>query len=150
MRLFRTRFWTQGFPLKCDFGRQASPLQLELGSESSRYRRLDRKWLGPKISKSRFLKYFLETTFFCFMLPWSLWAENIFSVFLENIFSVFLEIFFSDQNLFKSKYFLKVFLESTFVHVSCYSDHNEPKIFFRFSKFATTLRYKIFDSRFLP
>ena len=35
------------------------------------------------------------------MLPWSLWAENIFSVFLE--------IFFSDRKFFKSKYFKSFF-----------------------------------------
>ena len=34
-----TQFWTRGFPWYCDLGRQASPLQHELGSGSSRYRR---------------------------------------------------------------------------------------------------------------
>ena len=72
------------------------------------------------------------------MLPWSLWAKNIFSEFLEN----FQVKFFSNK--------IKVFLETTFVHVSCYSDHYELKIFFRFSKSATTLRYTNLDSRFPP
>ena len=35
----------------------------------------------------------------------------------------------SDRKFSKSKFF-KVFLETTFVHVSCYPDHYEPKIFF--------------------
>ena len=35
----------------------------------------------------------------------------------------------SDRKSSKSKFF-KVFLETTFVHVSCYPDHYEPKIFF--------------------
>ena len=39
---------------------------------------------------------------------------------------------------FLSQNILKVFLETTLVHVSCYPDHYEPKMFFRFSKFATT------------
>ena len=34
----------------------------------------------------------------------------------------------SDRKFSKSKF--KVFLETTFVHVSCYPDHYEPKIFF--------------------
>ena len=45
-------------PLKCDLGSQASPLQLELGIGSSRYRRY-----VSRRTKSKFLKYFLETTF---------------------------------------------------------------------------------------
>ena len=48
---------------------------------------------------------------------------------------------------FLSQNFFKVFLETTFVHVSCYPDHYEPKIFFRFSKVTHTLRYTILDSR---
>ena len=62
---------------------------------------------------------------------------------------------FFSQYLFRIENFLiqnilKVFLETTLVHVSCYPDHYEPKIFFRFPKFATTLRYTILDSRFPP
>ena len=62
-------------PLKCDLGRQASPLQLEL-----------------------FLKYFLETTFLNVSCYPDHYKPKIF-------FSVFLEILFSDQNFLKSKYF---------------------------------------------
>ena len=39
----------------------------------------------------------------------------------------------------------QVFLETTFVHVSCYPDHYEPKIFFRILKSAPTLQYTILD-----
>ena len=124
-------------------GRKASPLQLELGSGRSAYRGTYREWLRPKISKFKIKKIFPRNNFsLCFMLPWSLWAENIFSVYLE--------IFFSDRKFFKSQNILKVFLETTLVHVSCSPDHYEPKIFFWFSKFATTLRYTILDSRFSP
>ena len=52
----------------------------------------------------------------------------------------------SDRKFSKSKFF-QVILETTFVHVSCYPDHYEPKIFLRFSKFTHTLRYTILDSR---
>ena len=38
----------------------------------------------------------------------------------------------SDRQFSKSKFF-KVFLKTTFLHDSCYPDHYEPKIFFRFS-----------------
>ena len=37
----------------------------------------------------------------------------------------------------------KVFLETTFVHVSCYPDHYEPKTFFS----VFEVRYTILDSR---
>ena len=102
--------------------RASTTLQLELGSESSAFRGTYREWLGPKISKSKFLKYFLETTFL---------YNSCFPDHYEP------KIFF----LFSSKYsfgpkiiqkIFKVFLETTFVHVSCYPDHNEPKIFFGF------------------
>jgi len=36
--------------------------------------------------------------------------------------------------------FFKVFLETTFVHVSCYPDHYEPKIFFQVSEVRTYIR----------
>ena len=79
-------------------GRKASPLQLELGSGITAFRGTYREWLGPKILSSKFKKIFPRNNFsLCSMLPWSLWAENIFSVFLE--------IFFSDRKFFKSKYF---------------------------------------------
>ena len=57
-----------------------------------------------------------------FMLPCSLLAENIFSVF-------FSKYLFRIENVL-SQNILKVFLETTLVHVSCYPDHYEPKIFF--------------------
>ena len=37
----------------------------------------------------------------------------------------------SDRKFLSSK-FKKYFLETTFLYVSCYPDHYEPKIFFRF------------------
>ena len=43
--------------------------------------------------------------------------------------------------------FVKVFLKTTFFHDLCHPDHYEPKIFFRFSKSGSTLRYTISDSR---
>ena len=49
---------------------------------------------------------------------------------------------FLSQNVFK------VFLKTTFFHDSCQPD--EPKIFFRFSKSGSTLRYTILDSRVPP
>ena len=48
---------------------------------------------------------------------------------------------FSKSNIFR------IFLETSFLHVSCYPIHCEPKIFFRLSKSATTPRYTILDSR---
>ena len=51
---------------------------------------------------------------------------------------------------FLSQIFFKVFLETTFVHVSWYPVHYQPKIFFGFSKSALTPRYTILDSRLLP
>ena len=68
------------------------------------------------------------------MLPCSLLAENIFRFFLE--------ISFSDRKCFKGKYF-----KSFPGNYSC-SCFMSRKYFFRFSKFATTLRYTILDSRF--
>ena len=65
----------------------------------------------------------------------------------KYFFGFFLKYHFRFEN-FLSQNILKVFLETTLVHVSCYPDHYEPKIFFRFSKLATTLRYTILDSRF--
>ena len=56
------------------------------------------------------------------MLPCSLLAENIFSVF-------FSKYLFRIENVLKEN-ILKVFLETTLVHVSCYPDHYEPKIIF--------------------
>ena len=73
------KFYMSTGQLNVDLGRQTSPSQYELGSGSSAFRGTYREWLGPKSSKSKFFKVFLETTF---------------------------------------------------VHVSCYPDHYEPKIFF--------------------
>ena len=87
-------------PVICDLGRQASPLQHELGSGSSRYRRY--------VSRMTRTKNFLR------------------------------------QNVFK------VFLKTTFFHDSCHPDHYEPKIFVRFSKSGSTLRYTILDLRVPP
>ena len=42
----------------------------------------------------------------------------------------------SDRKFSKSKFF-QVILETTFVHVSCYPDHYEPKIFFSVFKVHT-------------
>ena len=55
----------------------------------------------------------------------------------------------SDQKFSKTKFF-KVFLKTTFFHDSCHPDQYEPKIFFRFSKSGSTLRYTISDSRVPP
>ena len=49
---------------------------------------------------------------------------------------------------FLSQIFFKVFLETTFVHVSWYPVHYQPKIFFGISKSALTPRYTILDSMF--
>ena len=51
---------------------------------------------------------------------------------------------------FLSQIFFKVFLETTFVHVSWYPVHYQPKIFFGFSKSALTPRYTILDLMFPP
>ena len=52
---------------------------------------------------------------------------------------------------FLSQIFFKVFLETTFVHVSWYPVHYQPKIFFGLiSKSALTPRYTILDSMFPP
>ena len=51
---------------------------------------------------------------------------------------------FLRQNVFK------VFLKTTFFHDSFQPDHYEPKIFFRFSKSGSTLRYAILNSRVPP
>ena len=59
-----TQFWTRGFPWYCDLGRQASPLQHELGSGSSRY--------GRYVSRSR-TEHFLSRKFF------RSFSENYFS-----------------------------------------------------------------------
>ena len=48
----------------------------------------------------------------------------------------------ADRKFSKSKFF-QVILETTFVHVSCYPDHYEPKIFFSVFKVHTP-----FDTRF--
>ena len=100
-------FELEGSPLKCDLGRQATNFQHELGSGSSAFRVTYREWLGPKISESNIL--FPRNNFSLgFMLPWSLWAENIFSVFLE--------IFFRTENYpnyfqsFSANYFCSCFM----------------------------------------
>ena len=46
--------------------------------------------------------------------------------------------------------FFKVFLKTTFFHDLCHPDHYESKIFFRFSKSGSTLRFTILDSRVPP
>ena len=51
---------------------------------------------------------------------------------------------------FLSQIFFKLFLQTTFVHVSWYPVHYQPKIFFGFSKSALTPRYTILDSMFPP
>ena len=87
-------------PWKCNLRRQASPLQLELGSGSFafKFKGTYREWLGTKISKSKILKIFPSNSFsLCFMILWWLWAENIFRFFLETS--------FSDRKFSKSKYF---------------------------------------------
>ena len=55
----------------------------------------------------------------------------------------------SDQKFSKTKCF-QSFSENHFFHDSCQPDHYEPKIFFRFSKSGSTLRYTILDSRVPP
>ena len=140
---FDIRFWTRGFPWKCDLRRQASPLQLELGSGSSAFRGTYREWIGPKISKSKFLKYFLETTF--------LYVSCYLDHYEPKIFFRFSSKYFVQTESFHSRNIFKVFLQTTFVHVSCYpDDHYEPKIYFRFSKSATTLRYIRFWNQGFP
>ena len=120
-------------------GRKASPLQLELGSGSSAYRAQVRI---ENDSDRKFKKYFLETTFLYVSCYPDHYEPKIF-------FRFFSKYFFRIEN-FPSHNILKVFLETPLVHVSCSPDHYEPKMFFWFSKFATTLRYTILDSRFPP
>ena len=52
----------------------------------------------------------------------------------------------SDQIFFKSK-FVHSFLETTFLHVSCYPVIIKRKYIYGFSKSAPTPRYTILDSR---
>ena len=54
-----------------------------------------------------------------------------------------------DQIFFKSK-FVHSFLETTFLHVSCYPVIIKRKYIYSFSKSAPTLRYTILDSRLTP
>ena len=51
----------------------------------------------------------------------------------------------SDRKFLKSIFF-EVFLKTTFLHVSCYPVHYQPKIFVWISKSAPTPRYTILDS----
>ena len=51
---------------------------------------------------------------------------------------------------FLSQIFFKVFLETSFVHVSWYPVYYQPKIFFGFSKSVLTPRYTILDSMLPP
>ena len=80
----------------------------------------------------------------------SMFYATLITMSRKYFFVFLLEISFLDRKSSISHNILKVFLETTLVHVSCYPDHYKPKIFFRFSKFATstTLRYPILDSRF--
>ena len=109
------------------------------------------------ISRMTRAENFLGQNFFgnyfcsCFMLPRSFWAEICFSVFEVQTYTfrytdsrlplcsasseagalpsdVRIEND-SDRKLSKSK-ILKVFLETTFLQCSCYSDHYESKMFF--------------------
>ena len=61
---FDIRFWTRGFPWKCDLRRQAYPLQLELESGSSRYRRYVSRmtWIENFLSQN-FSKFFWKPLF---------------------------------------------------------------------------------------
>ena len=54
-----------------------------------------------------------------------------------------------DQIFFKSK-FVHRFLETTFLHVSCYPVIIKRKYIYSFSKSAPTPRYTILDSRLTP
>ena len=89
----------------------------ELSIQDSRY--VSRMtWIENFLSQSFSENHFSPR----FMLPCSLLAENIFSVF-------FSKYLFRIENVLKEN-ILKVFLETTLVHVSCYPDHYEPKIIF--------------------
>ena len=104
------------------------------------------------------------------LLPCSLLAENILSVFRSPHLPLdtprnagfpfatrarkrepcpqrYVSRMFRTEN-FLSQIFFKVFLETTFVHVSWNPVHYQPKIFFGFSKSALTPRYTILDSMF--
>ena len=87
---FDVRFSTRGFPLKMQsqkaglsFATRARKRELCLQRYVSRFENdSDRKFVSPK-----FFKIFPRNNFsLCFMLLWSLWTENIFSVFSRNIF----------------------------------------------------------------
>ena len=121
-------------PLKYDLGRQASPLQFELTSGNSAFRGTYRDESGQNFLCQNFLN-----------ISW----KQLFSTFHGTLITMSRKYFFRTKKILSPNFF-KVFLETTFVHVSCYPDHYEPKIFFRFSKSTTTLRYTILDSRFPP
>ena len=74
-------------------GRKASPLQLELGSESSSEVRIE--------NVQKFLKYFLETTFPYYYMFYA----TLITMSRKYFFGFFLEISSSDRKFSKSKYF---------------------------------------------
>ena len=83
---------------------------------------------------SRMTRKFLSPTFLNISL------KQLFSTFHATLITMSRKYFFGfPRNIFfglkisKSKIF-KLFLETSFVHVSCCPNHYEPKIFFRFSK----------------
>ena len=119
-------------PPLCNSSSEAGALPSEVRIENDS----DRKFLSPK-----FKKYFLETTFLYVLCYSDHYEPKIF-------FRFFLEISFSDRTFLKSKYF-KSFPGNYFC--SLFMFHAtliimSRKFFFRFSKFATTLRYTILDS----
>ena len=129
---------SEGRPRLCNMSSEAGALPSELRIENDSDR---------KFSKSTFFKVFLETTFHATPIHVSCYPDHyepkiFFSVFWspylhsEGCGCDRLELRIennSDGTFSKSKIF-KLILETTFVHLSCYPNHHEQKIFFRFSK----------------
>ena len=145
MRIFRIRFWTQEF-LFVMRSRKA-------GLAFATWARKQELCLQSYVSRMTLTENFPSQHFSKFF--WKLWTFVHVSCYPDHyepkiFFSVFWSPYLhsegcgcdrlelriennSDWTFSKSKIF-KLFLETTFVHVSCYPNHYEQKIFFRFSK----------------
>jgi len=110
---FDIRFWTRGFPLKFDLGRQASPLQFELRSGNSAFRGKYRDESGQKFLCQNFLN-----------ISW----KQLFSTFHGTLITMSRKYFFRTKKILSPNFF-KVFLETTFVHVSCYPGYYMISVF---------------------
>ena len=83
---FDIRIWTRGFPLEMRSWKPVLPFatrarKRELSIQEVRIE----NWLGPKIFQVKIFQSFSENHFSPrFMLPWSLWAKNIFFELVKN------------------------------------------------------------------